>query len=150
MQTHCLCLLVGVKVELIQAKIKAKHHIWKPFIFRGEFGHNSHKNIFKTPVTKQKVDPLHCFTDEGWEACRKQWGLFSPWALPVCPPRQTSEEGSSEHLFANWGQFQRHSQPCERGQRRITPLSQTGVEKRNTLCTEFIFLCSLCTKLKLF
>lgn len=31
-------------MELIQEKINAKYHIWKPFILRGEFGHT--ENIF--------------------------------------------------------------------------------------------------------
>lgn len=110
---------------------------------------------FKTKKQKEQllftlVYPVCCSTDEGRKACRKQRGPFSPRALSICTHRQTSEEGSSGHLFANRRQFQRHSQPCERGQRRIT-LSHGNrrKKKRNTLCTEFIFLCSLCTKLKL-
>lgn len=33
--TVCVC-LTGVEVELIHEEIKAKHHVWKPFIFRGK------------------------------------------------------------------------------------------------------------------
>jgi len=99
------------------------------------------KNVLLTAVPKQKVriffqlvHPLLCFPDEGWKARREHWGPFCPRALSVCPPRQTSEDESSEHLFANRGQFQRHSQPRERGQRRVTPLSQTGIgNKEHTL-----------------
>lgn len=107
-------------------------------------------SIFKAPVTTQNArvffQLVRCFPDEGWEACRKQRGLFCPRTLSVCPPRQTSEEGSSEHLFANRGHFQRHSQPRERGQRRITPLSQTGIEgekkqkKKHTLHRIYFFM----------
>lgn len=95
-------------------------------------------------------------TDEGWKARSEQRGPPGPRALPLRPSRQTSPQGTSERLLADRGQLQRHGQPGEGGQRRITPsLSHRQPwgeerEKRNTLCTEFIFLCSLCTKLKLF
>lgn len=111
-------------------------------------------DIFKTPVTRQRVqvffqlaDPVRCSADEGWKACGKQWGLFCPWAISVCPPRQTSEEGSPEHLLANRGQFQRHGQPRERGQRRITPLSQTGIAtNKETHFAQNLFFYAACVQ----
>lgn len=84
------------------------------------------------------TEPLNA--DEGREAR----GTGHPWprAVAVCPARQTPEEGSSQHLLTDRGQFQRHSQPGEGGQRRITPLSPMGRTegKKHTLHRIYFFM----------
>lgn len=97
--------------------------------------------------------------DERWETReeRQRRRCLRLRAVAICPGRQVPEEGSIERLLPDWGHFQRHSQPGERGQRRITSLSQQESQEsktmkrekkqKQTLCTEFIFLCSLCTNL---
>lgn len=68
--------------------------------------------------------------DERREARGKWRRRLRLRAVAICPGRQVPEEGSTERLLPDWGHVQRHSQPGERGQRRITSLCQQESEEK--------------------
>lgn len=143
----CLCLSAGVKVEPVHKKTKAKYDIWKPFVFRGK---RSAMRERKFRGSLWLVKPLRVRADERRKARRKQRKPLHPWALPICPTRQASEEGSTEHLLTDRGHFQRHSQPCEGGQRCITPLWLRGSEEEKEKKTRFaqnLFFYAACVQI---